>query len=167
MDEKHVFKYEEIKVSSKSHHWHVGEFSLADPVWYKGYWSRKWNETNRKAPPELLNWSQLSKEWGMCITQQGLRLLPDTQEKINKYLCHEWRAPKGKRNPMGEKAQPGEICSNLTAYSSYFISSWKNGKRSHIGLGCQSHWKEETEIFKEPQTIWQNIYRSVFHIRPS
>lgn len=37
----------------------------------------------------ILNWSKLSKEWGMCMTQQGLRLLPGTQKKLNKYVCHE------------------------------------------------------------------------------
>lgn len=160
---------EDIKVSSKSHSWLRGKSSLADPVWCRGYRSRAENKNNGRT----------FQDFSTAASLQRMRHDPRLEvitwhPKGRKYLWPEWRAPKGKRNSVWERASGGlgAMFRNLTSYGSYFTSSRRNNREEPTGFhtGLYSHSQERTNILKEPLTAWQswkNIYWLVFQVGSS
>lgn len=79
------------------------------------------------------------------------------------------KGTKGQEDPhsMKESTASGGLDANLTSYSSYFTSSWKNSREA-ILLWVSSPNVKRTEILKKTPNYliaMKDIYCSVFQIR--
>lgn len=141
---------ENVKVNSKSHYWLLGKSSLTDPVWCRGYWSRTESENNGR----IFQYFSIAAK---SPKSEAWLKVSSTQQILSKYLWHEWRAPKGKRNSVWEKAKRARLWVPCfpTAFIyllTHFFPEEQQG--SHTSFHTSPIVKRGLKSWKNPKLKW-------------